>query len=681
MFDSQSARMRPAPRSRARGPLAAPAGLRALALAASALAAAVFCACKGRGDTPGEEHGAAAEVARAARPGSKVILLGLDGADWSLLDDYLERGAMPNLGALVREGRGGVLWSLHPPLSPLVWTTMMTGVSPLEHEILDFARFHPQSGVKEPITSDERKVPAVWNMATYGGRSVAVLGMWATYPAEPVNGLLVSDRLFTFLYQEDEPPPGAVHPPEREAWAREALRHAEAEVGFEEVAAYLPWLERSEYEEHRRAANPYAHPVSALRRILIETRLYHDLAMDILRGEAPDLTVVYFQGTDTIGHVFAPFAPPRQEEIAPADFERYQRVPELYFRYVDHLLGEYRERARATGSVLMLVSDHGFKWHEGRPTHLSSFAGPTAAKWHLLSGVYLLWGAGIEAEAGHPGKGKVGQVCATLLDLLGLPPGRRLAGPPLAAPSEPERPAVDYRSHYRAVASVAADADVARRELEKLQALGYLGSGEAEQRAGGNGGSRSTWTASAFNNAGLILQADGRPQEAIAAFEQAMRVDPSLASALWNLSDILFDDERDLDRSDELLVKAFANGLPEGKQYLIGRAIGYQRDGRIERSERLLAGGVEARPDDAELLLFRGRYRIEAGDCSGALDDFRRASEIEPDNPAASASAGLAHLCLGDRAAAARAFRRSLALEPDQPRLREYLSGSSPSRP
>ncbi len=63
-----------------------------------------------------------------------------------------------------------MLSTQHPPLSPLLWTTMMTGTSPLEHEILDFTRFHPATGRKEPITSDERKVPAVWNMATQAGQ-------------------------------------------------------------------------------------------------------------------------------------------------------------------------------------------------------------------------------------------------------------------------------------------------------------------------------------------------------------------------------------------------------------------------------------------------------------------------------------------------------------------------------
>src|SRR3989442_1518104 len=64
-----------------------------------------------------------------------VIFVGLDGADWQLLDDYIAGGAMPNLARLVREGTSGILDTIRPPLSPLIWTSMMTGVSPLDHGI------------------------------------------------------------------------------------------------------------------------------------------------------------------------------------------------------------------------------------------------------------------------------------------------------------------------------------------------------------------------------------------------------------------------------------------------------------------------------------------------------------------------------------------------------------------
>jgi len=216
-------------------------------------------------------------IARASVASPPVLFIGLDGADWQLLDDYMARGLMPNLSQLVREGTSGVLDTLRPPLSPLVWTTMMTGVGPEVHGILDFVQFNSRSGAKEPITSSERRVPAIWNMASDAGKRVDVLGLWATYPAEHVNGVIVSDRLFTFLFKEATPPVGVVFPADRESWARDALSAAEAHTTLAELQTYLPWLDAAEYRAHADSDDPYGHPVSALRRILIETKVYDEL--------------------------------------------------------------------------------------------------------------------------------------------------------------------------------------------------------------------------------------------------------------------------------------------------------------------------------------------------------------------------------------------------------------------
>ena len=628
---------------------------------------------EGRAPGPGDGPPPVPEIARAVAAAPPVILVGLDGADWELLDRFVAAGAMPNLAGLLGEGTGGVLETLHPPLSPLVWTTMMTGIGPLEHGILDFTRFNRSSGKKEPITSDERREPAVWNMATYAGRSVAALGLWATYPAEPVRGLLVSDRLFSFLYKEENPPPGVVYPARREAWARDALQRAETETGLAAVRSYLPWLDAGEYADRLETGDPYAHPVSALRRILIETRVYHELATSWIETEKPDVAIVYLQGTDSIGHVFAPFAPPRQASISEADYERYGRVPELYFRYVDRLLGDYRGLAQTRGGILVLASDHGFTWSEGRPTQLSSFALATAGRWHRKDGMYLLWGRGIKASPGRPHRGKVEQLCATLLALSGLPEAGYMAGPPLPGTPERRRGRVDYRAYYKpsSLSLSAASSGADEESLAKLRALGYVGAGESMAAPeAARGGTR---TAGSYNNEGLLLKDQDRIEEAIGAFEKGLELDPNLASALWNLSDLLHERGREADRSDGLLVKALAHGLPEGTKFLFGRAIAYQRDGQLARSVKLMHAAAAARPDDPEVWLFSGRYLIEAARCQEAIEAFRKAVRLAPDNAAAHASEGLAHLCVGDQAAAKGSFRRSLALDPDQPKVRDYL--------
>jgi len=611
-------------------------------------------------------------IVENSRKTPPVIFLGLDGADWQLLDSYVRDGNMPNLARLVAEGTSGTLETLHPALSPLIWTSMMTGVDPLTHGILDFTRYRPGTNTKEPITSDERRVPAIWNMAGWGGRTVAVFGLWATYPAEPVNGLMVSDRLFTFLFKEAQPPEGIVTPRAHEAWARAVVQQSEAAIDYRALKEFLPWLTASDYERALTAENPYSDPVGALRRTLVETRVYDNLATSWIEKGVPDLTILYIQGTDSIGHTFGPYAPPRQPSISNDDYTRYGNVPRRYFAAIDELIGRYRAIAARSGAVMMLASDHGFSWIDDRPTEVSSNAQATAAKWHRKNGMYLLWGPGIPAKDVRADTSTVRQVAPTLMALAGLPPGKGIDVAPLAGAPASSLPPVDYAAHYvrpRPAARAAATRAVDEDTLARLRALGYIGAAESSQ------GRRldATRTAGSYNNEGLILQAQKKKAEAAQAFENALIVDPNLASAMWNLSDLLFDGDVDLDRSDALLVRAFGSGLPEGKKYLIGRAIGYQRAGRIDRSLKLLENALRLRPEEAEVWLFSGRYRVEKGDCPGGVSDIEKAARLDSRNPAVHASLGLARLCSGDRDAARSALLRSLELDPSQPAVRDFV--------
>lgn len=613
------------------------------------------------------------EVASLAARKRPVIFIGLDGADWELLDDYMAAGTMPVLQRLVREGSGGVLETEHPPLSPLLWNTMFTGVGPLEHQILDFTRFNPYSHAREPITSDERRVPAIWNMATMAGKKTAVFGVWATYAAEPLHGLNVSDRLFTFLFSESSIPRGAVYPGTRSEWARGELAAAESSVTAARLRDYLPWLSDADYEQAAHAENPYSQPPSALRRILVETEVYRRLASSYLSSDTlPDLSIIYIQGTDTVGHVFAPFAPPRQPQIDADAFGKYSQVPQRYFTEVDRLLGEFVALAQRNGADIVIASDHGFRWKEGRPLQLSSFAAASAAKWHRTEGIFLLWGPGIAASPGHPLHGGVRQLCATLAGLTGLPqPAQtQVAALPGVQPSASK---LDYARYFQRAAPPPPPASPAEggEDVAKLRALGYIGSTEASENALA---SSDTKTAGAFNNAGLIQRQQKNIPAAIASFEHALTIDPKLASAQWNLSETLFDSQQQLDRADELLAAALGNGLPDGARFLVARAIGYQRSGHLDRALHLLDAGISVAPQEAELRMFRGRYRLDRQDCSGALEDFSAAVATRPD-AIAFASRGLAQMCLGDVAGTRESFSRSLQLDPNQPMLQRFLAG------
>jgi tetratricopeptide (TPR) repeat protein len=539
--------------------------------------------------------------APAPPPTPHVLFLGLDGADWQLLDRYVADGTMPHLARLVATGDKRVLKTQHPPLSPLVWTTMMTGVSPLEHRILDFTRFDPATHAKEPITSDERAVPAIWNMATLDRKHVDVFGLWATYPAEPIAGTLVSDRLFSYQYDEATPPAGAVSPASEEPWARDVASAVARETGYDAVHGYVPSLTRAEYDALTANANPFAHPVTALRRIVIETEVMHRLAKERIGRDRPELAIVYIQGTDAIGHLFAPFAPPKLDAVSQADYNRYHDVPRRYFARIDAIIGDYATLAEATGAKLVIASDHGFFWGEGR-SPVSSTAVATAAKWHRDDGIFLHWPGRYARDVNG-----VGDICGVLLDLAGM-----------------TRDVASYRRRFVARKS-AIPAAAANDELAKLKSLGYIGTNESSHGTG-------TRTPGSYNNEGLLLRDAGRDADASAAFEAALRVDPNDAAALWNLSDLLRKQHRDDARAAQLLDRAIAIDGHQPRWLLVRGRYSLERHdcdsalADFRRAEPLA-------PHDAILFASIGAAELCLGHDTAARGAFDRSLQIDPHQP------------------------------------------------
>jgi predicted AlkP superfamily phosphohydrolase/phosphomutase len=132
-------------------------------------------------------------LARRGRPAGKApfLVIGIDGGEWRVLRRMWRDGELPNLRRLAEQGTSATLQTAYNA-SPVIWTTIATGVTPQEHGITDFVVPSPRGDV--PISSAVRRAPALWTMLTEAHRRVGVLGWWGSWPAETVNGVVVSDR-------------------------------------------------------------------------------------------------------------------------------------------------------------------------------------------------------------------------------------------------------------------------------------------------------------------------------------------------------------------------------------------------------------------------------------------------------------------------------------------------------
>jgi len=189
--------------------------------------------------------GCSSEPALTATPVSRVLVIGVDGLEWSVIRPLLQAGELPNIRALMERGSFGNLATMEPTLSPVIWTTIATGKSAGQHGIHNFR--DPDGKV---YSSSRRTTRALWNIADRYGLSSNVVGWWTTWPAEEIRGVMVSGSSSSALADENWKPAllpdveGQVYPPELndrilklayEAGSLEEVRRLSSEKVFGDI--------------------------------------------------------------------------------------------------------------------------------------------------------------------------------------------------------------------------------------------------------------------------------------------------------------------------------------------------------------------------------------------------------------------------------------------------------------
>jgi len=494
-----------------------PAIARALARASRPASAVLLLACGalflGAGSLPrapsahagGPSEPVAAKVP-GERPARRVLLIGIDGADWGRIDPLLAAGRLPNFERLCARGVRAPLTSRLPTWSPILWNTISTGRTEDEHGVLDFTelelwglsrgiqRAYPKMRVaplmphnvglaallelakrrgwapEMPVTALQRRVKSVWNVLSERGVEVGVVRWFASWPAEEVRGYLVSDN-----------------DPWSQAFAasKDALPHVETD-GFTwppELAGELGALmgEVGARERNGTGSDPLAHPILAdlsaaeradalrtpanlrsLEVICHGDRFATSAALELLREKGVEFLAVYLRGIDNVSHRLS----------------KYTGVVDRTYEWTDALIGELCADLGDDTSVLV-VSDHGWCYDEESPLFMHN---------HGPDGVAILSGAGVRAGAELASKPSLLDVAPTVLALFGVPASLEMPGSAISAALTPEAQAAaalarvpthgDYHPRWSALPSGATGGKSRAEAVELLRDLGYLDGAE-----------------------------------------------------------------------------------------------------------------------------------------------------------------------------------------------------------
>ena len=137
------------------------------------------------------DHIDASESRHSATALRPVLVLALDGATFDVIEPMVAAGELPNLAAWIEEGQAAPLPSTTPPVTFPAWSAFMTGLEPADHGIFDFTQKHASDYRLKFVNSTDRRAASIFKRTSEAGGRVLVLGMPATHPPEPVNGLLV----------------------------------------------------------------------------------------------------------------------------------------------------------------------------------------------------------------------------------------------------------------------------------------------------------------------------------------------------------------------------------------------------------------------------------------------------------------------------------------------------------
>jgi len=374
---------------------------------------------------------------RQADPGGgpRIVLVGMDALTWDVLDPLLDEGKLPNFQALIDRGAAAELKTMRSTyISASIWNTILTGKHPKQHGIKGF---FTTKGF--PVNSSHRKTKYLPQILGQQGVKTASVGFMATWPAEQINGYIVSDLASYGRFKDSSDRANQtvsdytyMKKLNKVTWPEDLVDQilpvmkAPGQIPRQTYQTVLT-MDDDEWKKFDAIDRLSRDNDKSLLKFSIVTDLnFHNAGMEIIKRHNPEAYMVYFQGPDIIEHFFWQYMDPEGfPHVTPEAAKKYGKVIENYYALMDRLLGEIIDAA-ANAALIIVCSDHGMQkvrfWgqdglHSGE---------------HRISkppGVIIMAGPGVKATNNKRITGPVVyDVTPTLLYLAGLPIAKDMHG-------------------------------------------------------------------------------------------------------------------------------------------------------------------------------------------------------------------------------------------------------------
>ena len=268
--------------------------------------------------------------------GSKVFIVSLDGATFSVLRPLADQGYLPNLSRMMQQGVSAELDSVVPPVTAPAWTSFMTGKHPSKHGIFDFTRFRDSDYSWAINNASHIRGKTLWHILSNKGKRVVVLNLPYTYPPSDINGAVVCGW--------DAPSTASV-------FSSPAGLSAEILERFPDYKTNLWVSELKPLDSDEEFAE-------FTRRLKTGFEQQAEVALSLLEREDWDVFMVHFQQTDWIQHKLWTYIEQGCRE--PGNHSPKVEATRECYRRFDQLVGKLFERVELSRAARIVLSDHGF---------------------------------------------------------------------------------------------------------------------------------------------------------------------------------------------------------------------------------------------------------------------------------------------------------------------------------
>lgn len=530
---------------------------------------------------------------------------------------------MPTLDSLINRGVMGNLATLQPILSPMLWNSVATGKYADKHGIHGFIEPDPQNGGARPYTSTSRKCKALWNILTQSELRSNIVGWWASHPAEPILGNVVTNGFAGVKVDPERGwmiPPGTVHPKDKAGFLAR-FKVFPSELTEAHILPFIPNAAKIDQQSDRN--------LSMFAKVLADAATIHAVATALMETDPADFTAVYYDAVDHFSHAFMPYHPPRLPWINEEQFEMYKDVVRGGYRFHDMMLERLLQLA-GPDTTIILCSDHGFESGSQRPHGIPREpAGPAA--WHRQYGILVMAGPGIKRDERIYGASLI-DIAPTVLTLFGLPIGEDMDGRPLLevfeTPPKLERiPSWETKSGDAGMHSgdTQLDANQAHELMQQFAALGYI------------------------DDPG----ADKEKQAEAAEIEGKYNISRTY---IW---------KNQCNRAQPLL-EELVRRRPWEDRFLYQLASCYFQAGYLSQAERVLHAIYDgSEPDHVSAFLMLAKIEIARGNLKEAYRNLERAEETKGASPNIYTEIGRLYEGLMQLDKAKGAYEKAVQIDPD----------------